>query len=1281
MNRCCRFLITLISCLCICPVGTGQPDGKPVRVLGTSDQTKTRLREAEQELQAGTAGIAVELQTLIDEVGDDLVSLDGTRYQPARLLAQQLLSRLPGNSLRVYRDRADLQARRLLEEGRKSRDPSPLIQIVDRYFVSRSAEEAVLLLGELAFERGEFLLATQYWRLLWKDEENESTGLRFPDPTTNQAQLLAQMGLASFLGGDLSQAQVYTDRLIEKHADAEGRLAGQTGKLSQILGEWLRRPAPKLSIPTRDGVWPTFAGDYTRSGRVNGRIPKYLPSQPTWQSSIPNRHGQTRLPNSIYAPKPDDAGYFPVVLGDYAYVADQLRIYSFELKTGRRRLAYDFSREIDLGLLANVLEVDSDHKPATTLTVADGQLYARMGTATVSSKLPSSRQKKELPVVFLACFTPKRKQPNELDLKWKLPPPATAGSVVSWQGTPVVKDGRIYAMLSRFEGDRVIQELLAYSDPPRSPLWRTELCEAPSTAALEKSRPELLAESNGILVACSHAGVVTAVDSRSGKPIWAYRYPSIPVPPDMQTRDLSPPVIDQGRVFVAPADADRVFAFNLLTGELIWRSSPVQVDQLLGVAKGRVIISLNKPTRGIRALNIANGSHREPDGWACHDDPFLRSFGRGLLTEDLIFWPTWSTEGTFILRTDDGTRASALSLSGAQGNFAFAGGVILVAGPTELSGYVADRLFLEERRAAIQVDRPAGSTALFDLARALDDTGESAKAEKIFAQLGWRNDLDSIGYLSVARQTTKRPDLSGESSDLPHSVETVKEFSFRLPTNPTHQSRLLKRSGLGSDCVLSDPLEFPSPFFVSLKPLADREELPGLESELRLADQKLVVTDGRQLCAYKPGQTGRAEPKWQTVIPEGLILTHGAVAGNNLIMVGSNGAAAVRLKDGQLLWTKPIVAELQAKSNSGSSTNFPLSTGLIDAELTLNNFVAAGSHLVARLGEHALLGIQINTGELSWVLDSSGRSDFRQVPFPTAPRFHPNIGTDGKLIVVQLNDGNRWHLDAETGRLVVSGSTSLIPWQNAPPHAGDREMLISDGPGALRAVDSRTGNSRWKYDFRGTASLSGMPPTTRPFGSHIIAAVYRNHGVELESFQTQTGTLSWTPRRNLLPVSTVDLRLADADDKKLYIPADGKLTSFFIDDGQQAWQIDLNAASGQAKSVQETERHWKVWAGRKLVFAHMIQARPEDDPSDMARRFWQRGRFFGLMNRLPRLAMAMYYSWTEQRAVLLMVNPESGAVVGNLSFSSFSPIISAQFFPDSELVVTTGRAYWLKPSQ
>src|SRR5262249_5391260 len=142
-----------------------------------------------------------ELQAIVNAAGDELASVGDGRVVKVRLACQERLARLPAEALRLYRRRGEEQARKWLDEARQRRDVRLRRRIVEEAFCTDSARGALELLGDLAFERGEFDEAESWWRLLALPPNARRTDaglfLLHPDhgtiePTAQARQLLAR---------------------------------------------------------------------------------------------------------------------------------------------------------------------------------------------------------------------------------------------------------------------------------------------------------------------------------------------------------------------------------------------------------------------------------------------------------------------------------------------------------------------------------------------------------------------------------------------------------------------------------------------------------------------------------------------------------------------------------------------------------------------------------------------------------------------------------------------------------------------------------------------------------------------------------------------------------------------------------------------------------------------------------------------------------------------------------------------------------------------------------
>src|SRR5438128_1927665 len=131
----CRVFLAVAALLSGGTLGRAQPANgpEPANLRGDSAQTRKRLAEAQQKLIFKPADAVDELQRILDDAGDDLIPIDDPgpnkphrQYRPARWVAHQILAALPPDALKAYQDRVEEPARKLLEAGRRDRDPRPL---------------------------------------------------------------------------------------------------------------------------------------------------------------------------------------------------------------------------------------------------------------------------------------------------------------------------------------------------------------------------------------------------------------------------------------------------------------------------------------------------------------------------------------------------------------------------------------------------------------------------------------------------------------------------------------------------------------------------------------------------------------------------------------------------------------------------------------------------------------------------------------------------------------------------------------------------------------------------------------------------------------------------------------------------------------------------------------------------------------------------------------------------------------------------------------------------
>src|SRR5580698_9522998 len=115
MNRVYRTALTFFFIAVTDSTVLGQAP-EPANIQGDSTQTRKRLAEAEQKLIAGkTADATDDLQRILDEAANDLITLNGKHYVTAQWTAHRVLAKLPQAALKNYQDRIETPARKLLE--------------------------------------------------------------------------------------------------------------------------------------------------------------------------------------------------------------------------------------------------------------------------------------------------------------------------------------------------------------------------------------------------------------------------------------------------------------------------------------------------------------------------------------------------------------------------------------------------------------------------------------------------------------------------------------------------------------------------------------------------------------------------------------------------------------------------------------------------------------------------------------------------------------------------------------------------------------------------------------------------------------------------------------------------------------------------------------------------------------------------------------------------------------------------------------------------------------
>lgn len=683
-----------------------------------------------------------------------------------------LMSRITADGLKTYRQKVDAQAKRWFETWQRTRDETELMRIVRVAFLSSYGDEALLALGETAWDRGDFSAARLWWEQIVPLPSEAKpvdypTVLRYPDSNIDQPTLIARIVLCSILDLELPRAEDELRRFSLRFPHAEGWIAGQQGVLADILKREIEQSRQ----------WPdtSEAAGVTTFGLAPSRF-KLMPdtidvgtlrwSRPLTPNLLPHPVEGFPFQNAPFS-------YHPVVHEGIAFVNDSDSIRAWNLWTGEPAWQ---SEQVDP---ATVYPTNEEQQsaipdkmcvgvPEYTMTIAEDRLYARLGSAvTCPSNLPQRDLESDLVCLDLN---------QQGKLLWKIPASQVLNDS-SWryEGTPVVQGGRAFVTMCRRRPQLALMIVCLDAADGRV-LWQQPVGGFKTSVDDSQNRVShlLLTLGGGRVFLNTDAGAVVALDASDGRFEWAVTYESRTdeTPSslsDPAQRGLLPALFYRGWLVVAPNDSDSAFCIEADSGRVRWQFpyiSPTAQDipeilkrelyatqrrenqwrQLLGVAPGGSAGRLIVSGKSLAAIDLDSG-HRI---WQTP----RTAFGRGILAGDQIYLPARTSIEICSQQTGQLVRSVPLKTENTNqqgGNLTIASGMLLVAQPNRIAAY-CEYSQLKERIERDLTSRPLDSRLLLQLADLELNEGAAESAESVLKRALSMLDHEHSDY-TVARQT------------------------------------------------------------------------------------------------------------------------------------------------------------------------------------------------------------------------------------------------------------------------------------------------------------------------------------------------------------------------------------------------------------------------------------------------------------------------------------------------------------------------------------------------
>lgn len=773
-------------------------------------------------------------QEVLDQYADRVlpIHLDAQgrpdRFGSVTSVVQSRLAKWPEAGRSVYLSRYELPARRMLESASLA-DRTDLMKVVNRYFITSAGRDAAMLLIESYFDHAEFIAAASLAdRLL--DEH--------PQIETERPLLVTRSALSWHLAGEDARAQLRAGELKEQFADSSETIGGKPRNLLDIVTTTLAAPRVSRSATAEKG-WPVPFGSNARDAlsseavestpRIWARLQsiRLRPGTPS-----PNLYGMPDGGGTQILQRQRDlgamTGILPSVDGNQMFFQDNAAIYAYDLERGEPLLGwlatYPGEGQYKISAFASPRNVQM------TTTLTDRHVLAILGQPETVNMTGSDMQ---TPIVCLDRANG--------SLNWKV----SLGDLVTDDETLksarpcgsvlVVGDSVYVSARSRRNGAFEDSYLVCFDLSDGSLRWSRHLASGNSPRLYAEyglptnnAGDSHLAYADGRIFASTDNGGLACVNAADGSLSWLSVYPRpVVANPQMQWQAMNmamggvrvkpafagnPVIVHEGLIICLPSDAEHLFVFDAVTGEMRGRvfmttkPDPAFVEPtqkysiLVGVNQDHVVVA---GSRSIALLDLARieGEKelasvlvRKPAEFRRQgfEDDTIR--GRPFITDSSIYVPTaWK----LFRLSGDGSRALEMYPSAPQdtwdlrpdeapGNVIFANDLLIVASPQQVNVYADLSMLRRRMEAAVSAD-VRSITPRLRYADALFNAGQIEEA------IRW---VDSaIHQLTTSTLITPGPDRDRIFEMLSGMFRRL----ARQGTSPQQLAGLLERLGKTAD--------------------------------------------------------------------------------------------------------------------------------------------------------------------------------------------------------------------------------------------------------------------------------------------------------------------------------------------------------------------------------------------------------------------------------------------------------------------------------------------------
>ena len=795
--------------------------------------------------------------------------------------ARAMIGTLPAAALETYELRYGPLARKMLEDAASTRDWTKVREVRRKYFHTLAGYDASLLLAQHEMFGGHPLAAS----LLL----DEVVAVPRAVDRLGKSVLLFHAAACELSGREFSETAL-------ANGAGEVEIAGETEAWPRTaeLTEWLAEHFGTLETFVRGQLanYSMYGAQPNRNGAASGQLPltNLRWSLDTTASPRQERAVRQVSKEMITSGKLPPPSWVPLRVGNQLLMRTSERLVGVDYQTGKRVWTYPWQ--------AGYEEVESEESvldgmpgesgPSDLLSqrvwndvpygqiTSDGErVYllddlkkveaATYGSIRLRGTRPADTGSNTLVALDLA---------TEGKLRWRLGAGSDEASTLSdafFLGPPLPLDGRLYVM-AELAGDI---NLCCLDPATGDEIWRQQLVAVESGAIdvdpIRRVAGAMPTFHEGVLICPTGAGAIVAIDLGDRTLRWGVNFDRntemtrsiggrgrVVETKQLMQRWFTGAAIASGRsVLVTPIEADRLFGFDLLTGEPLFpEKNRVHMRYLAGIRGDRFYVV---GSGQVRAFDLQTGK----SVWTSPRDMLSAGqqiSGHGIFGDTNYFVPTSSNQ-IISLSLEDGVVVDRRSTSYPLGNLVAADGDIISQGVTSLSVAFGEKT-LEPLVKRMLKEDPNNFDAIVRKSELLIQRGRRSEALELLQRAReMQPSNDEVRMLSVSAMLgTLRENMDGDVE----LAETLSELIDR-PTQRVELLSLRIRSALKVE-----RLEEAADLLAQLSALVVSESL--LES----AAEQVVDDPGRQ-CSLDGWISGRVHELASVATPSQLKAINGTL--------------------------------------------------------------------------------------------------------------------------------------------------------------------------------------------------------------------------------------------------------------------------------------------------------------------------------------------------------------------------------------------------------------------